>query len=41
MRIKANTPSELVLRDRTLWISVACFASVLFMVYRVLVHHDS
>jgi hypothetical protein len=41
MRIKANTPSEPVLRDRTLWISVACFAAVLFMVYRVLVHHDS
>ena len=30
-----------MLRDRTLWISVACFAAVLFMVYRVLVHHDS
>jgi hypothetical protein len=41
MRIKANTPSELVLRDRTLWISAVCFAAVLFMVYRVLVHHDS
>jgi hypothetical protein len=41
MQIKANTKSELVLRDRTLWISVVCFAAVLFMVYRVLVHHDS
>jgi hypothetical protein len=41
MRIKANTQSELVLRDRTLWISAVCFAAVLFMVYRVLVHHDS
>ena len=41
MRIKASTTSELVLRDRTLWISVLCFAAVLFMVYRVLVQHDS
>jgi len=41
MRIKSNTPSQLVLRDRTLWISAVCFAAALFMVYRVLAYHDS
>jgi hypothetical protein len=40
MRIKANTPSQLVLRDRTLWISAVCFAAALFMAFRVLAYHD-
>jgi hypothetical protein len=38
--IKATTPSQLVLRDRTLWISIVCFAAALFLGYRVLARHD-
>jgi hypothetical protein len=38
--IKATTPSRLVLRDRTLWISGVCFAAALVIVYRILADHD-
>jgi len=38
--IKTAAASQLVLRDRTLWISGVCFAAALFLGYRVLVQHD-
>ena len=38
--VKTPTPSELVLRDRTLWISGVCFAAALFILYRVVAEHD-
>jgi len=38
--IKTTTPSQLVLRDRTLWISAVCFAGALVLGYRLLAAHD-
>src|SRR5262245_23389857 len=38
--IKTTAPSQLVLRDRTLWISGVCFAAALVLGYRVLAYHD-
>jgi hypothetical protein len=38
--IKTTTPSQLVLRDRTLWISGVCFAAALFILYRVVAERD-
>jgi hypothetical protein len=38
--VKTSTPSQLVLRDRTLWISGVCFAGALVLGYRVLALHD-
>jgi hypothetical protein len=35
MRIAENTPSRLVLRDRTLWISAVCFTAAAALVGRV------
>ena len=35
MRITEDTPSRLVLRDRTLWISLACFAGTAVLLVRL------
>lgn len=40
MRIPENTPSRLRLRDRTLWISLVCFAGAAAIVVRVAVDRD-
>jgi hypothetical protein len=40
MRISQNTPSHLKLRDRTLWISVVCFAAAAILLVRFAFDRD-
>ncbi len=40
MRISEDTPSRLRLRDRTLWISLVCFAGAAAIIVRVAVDRD-
>jgi hypothetical protein len=40
MRISENTPSHLRLRDRTLWISIVCFAAAAIIMVRIAFDHD-
>src|SRR5947209_4044465 len=39
MRIVENTPSRLVLRDRTLWVSVFCFGAAFALLLQILSGH--